>query len=793
MRMKMAFHGAAGTVTGSRHLLTAGDNRILVDAGLLQGLKSLRRKNWEKPGFDPATIDHTLLTHAHIDHSGYLPRLVRQGLASPVHCTEATADLLELMLLDSAKIQEEDARYANRKGFSKHKPALPLYTSADAEEAMKLRRPAGYDQWVHLGERIRARFLNAGHILGSSLIEVRIDAGEREIRIVFSGDLGRYDMPLHPDPTPLPPCDVLVIESTYGDRRHERTDLREQLRRPIRRTVQRKGVVLIPAFAVGRTQLIILLLRDLINDGDLPDVPIHIDSPMAVDATRIYSRHLDHENLDPEVFEDGRARLFPRNVHVHRTVQESKDLNRMPGPRIIISASGMMTAGRVLHHLKNRLGDPRNLVLLVGYQAAGTRGRRLQEGARSLRIHGVDVPLEAEFENIHGLSAHADRDELLRWVRSAPEPPRLAFITHGEPDSANALAETLQREVGARTFVPEMHQEFEVDTLLGRAPRRIAQTSFPRREKAPLPHRAEPLPGSSPKPAGEEPEADSRIRALTRNPSYLRADRDPSLLQRDDMRAARLMLEYMKPELALNEHGIQSTIVVFGGTRIIEPEAARRRLEKARAEAKKRPDDRDAARRLAIAERILAKSRYYDVAREFAVIVSKASQNDDRCEYVIMTGGGPGVMEAANRGAFDAGAKSVGLNITLPHEQFPNPYITPDLCFQFRYFALRKLHFLMRAKALVAFPGGFGTLDELFETLTLLQTRTTPPIPVVLVGKEFWTKAFDAEYLAAEGVIAPEDLNLFTIAETAQEIWERISRWWEDAAEEPARSPSGEA
>jgi len=788
----MAFHGAAGTVTGSRHLLTVSDTRILIDAGLLQGLKSLRQANWDKPGFEPSAIDRTLLTHAHIDHSGYLPRLVRQGLRSPVHCTEATADLLEIMLLDSARIQEEDAEYANRKGFSKHKPALPLYTTEDAEKALKLRRPVGYDQWLDLGDGIRARFLNAGHILGSSSVELRLGRGGREVRIVYSGDVGRYDVPLHPDPSPLPRCDVLVIESTYGNRSHKPVDLREQLRQPIRRALQRGGVVVIPSFAVGRAQVVTLLLRELINRGELPDVPIHIDSPMAIDATRLYSKYLDAENLDPDVLADGRERLFPRNVHISRTVEDSKNVCGLPGPRIIISSSGMLTGGRILHHLKDRLSDHRNLVLLVGHQAEATRGRRLQEGARTIKIHGREVAVEAEVGGIDGLSGHADREELLRWVKTAPEAPRLVFITHGEPESANTLAEALQLKLGLRTYVPEIHQEFEVDTLLGLVPGHVERVPIARRTAPRATGRIEPLPVSKPKAPQDEPAVETKIRALIQNPAYRRADQDVALLQRDEMRSARLQLEYLKPELALNEHGIHSTIVVFGGTRIVEPEAAKRQLQEARQAAAKAPKDHGAARQVAVAERVLAKSHYYEVAREFGRVASRAGQRDDRGEFVVVTGGGPGIMEAANRGAHEVGARTIGLNITLPTEQFPNPYITPDLCFQFRYFALRKLHFLMRAKALVVFPGGYGTFDELFETLTLLQTRITPPIPVVLVGKEFWSHAFDANYLVAEGVIAPEDVELFVFAETAEEIWNHILRWWEERGEESFQALAGE-
>jgi uncharacterized protein (TIGR00730 family) len=299
--------------------------------------------------------------------------------------------------------------------------------------------------------------------------------------------------------------------------------------------------------------------------------------------------------------------------------------------------------------------------------------------------------------------------------------------------------------------------------------------------------RIEPLPDWFPKPAEDDPQAGERIQALLSSSSYIRADQDVHFLERNELRPSRLAFDYLKTELILQKHSVESTIVVFGGTRILEPAAARRRLKDARRALEEAPQDPERKRRVAIAERVAAKSPYYDVAREFARIVSSTCQVDGRCEFVIATGGGPGIMEAGNRGAFDVDAKSIGLNITLPHEQFPNPYISPELCFQFRYFGIRKLHFMMRAKALVAFPGGFGTFDELFETLTLVQTQKIKPVPVVLVGEEFWRQACNVEFLAQEGVISPEDVDLFTYAETAQEIWSHINDWHRKNGEEIVR------
>ncbi|PJA76565.1 hypothetical protein CO151_02455 [bacterium CG_4_9_14_3_um_filter_65_15] len=464
--MRLTFHGAAGTVTGSRHLLETGDQRVLVDCGLFQGLKSLRRLNWETPGFEPGFLDRVVLTHAHIDHTGFVPRLMQYGFRGPIHCTEPTAELLELMLMDSAHLQEEDAAWANKKGFSKHHPAEPLYTSLDALHALKLVRPEPYRKWLDLGPGLRMKYHNSGHILGAAFVEFRVredgaagvNPGEKTI--VFSGDVGRYAVPLHVDPEPMPACDVLVIESTYGNRLHDHEPVQEQIGEDFRRTVHKRGVVLIPSFAVGRTQLVGLILRHLMSDGELAEVPIHIDSPMAIDATLIYSRHLYDQNLDEDITADGRNRLFPRKVHLHRTVHESKQLNHLPGPRVIIAASGMMTGGRILHHLVRRLSDPHNLVLLSGYQAVGTRGRSLQDGADHLRIHGQDVPVKAQVGTIQGLSSHADRDELMRWVASAPEPPRRIFVVHGEPEQATHLAGLLEQATGAAVTVPVLKESF---------------------------------------------------------------------------------------------------------------------------------------------------------------------------------------------------------------------------------------------------------------------------------------------------------------------------------------------
>lgn len=466
MPLSISFHGAAGTVTGSKYLVRAGNSRVLIDCGMFQGLKALRLLNWEGAGFRPDEPSAILLTHSHLDHIGYLPRLVAHGYRGPIYCTPATAEMARILLLDAAKIQEEDAAYANKKGFSKHKPALPLYTVKDALRALQQFKTVPYHKPFAREGGITAKFLNAGHILGSSVIQLDIEQPEGKARMVFSGDLGRYHQPLHTDPEPLPECDALILESTYGDRDHDHEPLAAQIQRAFAEVIKRKGTILIPSFAVARAQLVTLILRELIETGRFPEIPIHVDSPMASDVTGVYNRYLESEYLDRDIPHTSPKTLFPRNVRFHRTVEDSKKLNNMPGPRIIISASGMLTGGRVLHHLQRLAPDRRNLLVLVGYQAVGTRGRALLEGAKTVRMYGMDIPVNADVTVLNGLSAHADRGELLRWVGTAPKPPSTVFVTHGEEDSAAALAEQVKSRFGAKTITPKMGEEFDLTHLL---------------------------------------------------------------------------------------------------------------------------------------------------------------------------------------------------------------------------------------------------------------------------------------------------------------------------------------
>jgi len=458
MTLSLTFHGGAETVTGSRFLVQSDGLQVLVDCGLFQGLKELRLLNWAEPAFDPRKLDAVFLTHAHIDHSGYLPRLARLGYRGPIFCTEATLDLVKILLMDAAKLQEEDAEYANRKGFSKHRPALPLFDEADALTALDLMQPVDFGEVVRV-EQLRGTFHQAGHILGSAFLMVEAPADGGAERIVFSGDLGRVNQSLHLDPDPLPECETLVLESTYGDRLHETKSLADQIAAPFRKVLARGGTILIPAFAVARAQTVTLLLRQMMEDGRLPHVPVHIDSPMAANVTSTYQRYLGTDELNE--LPGGKGGIFPPGTRLHRSVEDSKALNDLPGPRIIVSSSGMLTGGRVLHHLQRLLPEKRNMVVLVGYQPAGTRGRALMDGARTVRMLGHDVPANAEVLVVNGFSAHADRDGLVEWVETAPEAPRDVFLVHGEHGALEELERVLEKK-RVRVTVPKRGERYEL-------------------------------------------------------------------------------------------------------------------------------------------------------------------------------------------------------------------------------------------------------------------------------------------------------------------------------------------
>jgi metallo-beta-lactamase family protein len=445
-KLTVTFLGAAGTVTGSKYLVATPRARVLIDCGLFQGLKELRLRNWRPLPVDVASLDAVVLTHAHIDHSGCLPLIVKQGFEGPVYCTPATQALCRIMLPDAGHLQEEDARYANRKGYSKHHPALPLYTVEDAKKSLERLKSLELDRNVRIAPGIALRFRRAGHLLGAASIELEIDGR----RLVFSGDVGRPNDPLMHAPRSPDHADYLIVESTYGNRRHADEDPAEQLAEVVRRTVARGGVLLIPSFAVGRAQTLLHLLALARAEARIPtDVPIYLNSPMAIDTTQLFQEFAGEHRLTPE--QCRAMREVATNVV---TVDDSKRLNERRGPMIVIAGSGMATGGRIVHHLKQFAGDPRNTILLSGFQAAGTRGAALAAGARELKIHGALWPIRAEVEQISGLSAHADYEELIRWVAPLPRRPGRVFVTHGEPAAAAAFAEHLHKAFGWRAEVP---------------------------------------------------------------------------------------------------------------------------------------------------------------------------------------------------------------------------------------------------------------------------------------------------------------------------------------------------
>jgi metallo-beta-lactamase family protein len=448
----LTFLGAAGTVTGSKHLLDLGDHRVLIDCGLFQGLKELRLRNWAALPIDAAKIDAVVLTHAHLDHCGYLPRLVAQGFKGRIFCTPGTRDLCTLVLPDSAKIQEEDARRANRKGYTKHAPALPLYTSLDAARTLTRLQPVGYERPVPVVPDLDVEFINAGHLLGSAY--ARMHVGGRTI--LFGGDLGRYSRPVLPDPRPVSAADILMVESTYGDRMHPKDDDGAALAATVNATKARGGKLIVPSFAIGRTEEVIYWIKRLEDQKRIPVLPVYIDSPMASGALQFYAERIDE--LDPEMNHGNAGQrqvsaFYTTRMTIVDTVEQSKAVMASPAPAIVIAASGMATGGRVLHHLVAALPDPRNTVMFVGFQAAGTRGRLLCDGAKQIKMLGQDVSVAAKIERLDSMSAHADATEIMRWLKNFMQPPQMTFIVHGEPPAAQALEERIRAELKWPTHV----------------------------------------------------------------------------------------------------------------------------------------------------------------------------------------------------------------------------------------------------------------------------------------------------------------------------------------------------
>ncbi len=463
----LSFWGGVGTVTGSKYLIETERARVLIDCGLFQGFKELRERNWQEPPFDPHAVNAVLITHAHIDHTGYLPRMVRQGFQGPVYCSRGTADLLKILLPDAGRLQEEDADYRNRHKLTKHAPALPLYSEEDALAALKLIKALpNTGEAVEVARGVRAGFRIAGHILGSSLVLVEIDkAGADSVgrHVLFSGDLGHYDQPIIHDPVAPPGCDYLLVESTYGDRLHDPENPRDALARIINDAAKRDSPVLIPAFAVGRTQEIIYLIRELEEEKVIPVVPVYVDSPMAAATTIAYGNRKEEQDEDyASVLSKQQHPLRTHSMITASSRADSKNLNSAQGVRVIISASGMMTGGRVLHHALRLVPDREATIVFVGYQAAGTLGRRIQDGEREVKVMGQWLPVRCRIARIGGFSAHADWSEILRWLEGMPAAPRRTFLTHGEPHAATAMGAHIKERFGWTVEVPIYGERFEL-------------------------------------------------------------------------------------------------------------------------------------------------------------------------------------------------------------------------------------------------------------------------------------------------------------------------------------------
>lgn len=458
---KLSFLGAAKTVTGSQYLVEAAGRRLLVDCGMFQGEKALRQRNWAEPAVEPRTIDALVLTHTHLDHIGRLPRLVKQGFAGPIYCTPATRELAEVLLLDAAHLQEEDAAYLNRKGLTKHEPALPLFEAADVEAALGHFQPLPLGTVRDVCGVFEFEYREAGHLLGAASVDLRVRENGATTRVLFSGDVGRFDAVLARDPEPAPEADYILIESTYGNRSHAAVPVLDQLEGVLKRTFARGGVLLIPAFAVGRAQQMVWLMDELVTQGRIRPFPIHVDSPMAIDATRIYAAHPEGSKASLNNI-GGRSLLHGKWVHLHRSRGESEALNELKGPAVIISSSGMLSGGRILHHCRVRLPHPENTLLITGYQAVGTLGRALLDGAHVVRIHKGEVAVLAEIRDLKGLSGHADAGELMRWLSGVRRAPRGVFVTHGEEEAALALAARIERERGFSAHVPSHGETVEL-------------------------------------------------------------------------------------------------------------------------------------------------------------------------------------------------------------------------------------------------------------------------------------------------------------------------------------------
>ncbi len=685
--MELSFLGAAGTVTGSRTLVSGAGGRVLVDCGMFQGYKALRERNWGPLPLRGHEVDAVLLTHAHLDHSGWVPALVSGGFRGPIYCTPGTADLLAVLLTDSGRIQEEDAAYANRKGYARHDPALPLYTEADAERALRQLVRVPWGEEVEIAG-FRATWSPVGHILGASCVRVQ----DADTSVLFSGDVGRQrDLVMKPPAPPLQ-AEHLVLESTYGGRLHDDHDLMDALEPVVRRTVDRGGVLLVPSFAVGRAQAVLWALHRLREAGRIPDVPVVLDSPMAVDATELYLRHSGSLRLDP-----GDVSAMCRASRFVQTQQESQALNRQPGPFVLVSASGMLTGGRVLHHLAARAPHRENTLLFVGYQSPGTRGGRILAGERELKIHGRYVEVACEVTSIDGFSAHADQGELIEWLRGFDKPPRATWLNHGEPESADALRVRIQEALGWDVRVATEGRTLQLP---------LGAESLPpaQRRRAPAPWAA--------------------LDARAQGP-------------------LRYVLEHAAIESALAEERVQDVLLVLGAPGVAAGEGG--------------------ADSVGLSSRSLpawAWARAADIGR---IVAAEAPG------LVLATVEATGVAESARLAA----QAHRGRTLYLGPEASPPPRgVDASLSLQASDRALGAQVLEGRVRAVVALPGGVETLAVLLDLLD--RPRPAGPLPVVLVGADWWDDVLDLDPLGAAALDATGSGRIFRVGDS-RSAWEALA------------------
>ncbi|MCM2369848.1 TIGR00730 family Rossman fold protein [Aporhodopirellula aestuarii] len=739
--MKLTFLGANRNVTGSRYCLEANGKRVMVDYGLVQERDHLSR-NWETCPNGADSLHALVVTHAHIDHIGLIPKLVADGFRGKILASRPTVALADVMLKDSAKIQAEDAKYKQRRhrkeGRTGPHPPSALYTAKDVEKALQLFRGVDYRVPTEIAPGIIVTWHDAGHILGSASLEVLVREAGRERTIIFSGDLGQHDKPLIHDPTYFRHADYVVMESTYGDRDHEAFgNVEEQLEVIVNQTIKRGGNVVIPVFAVERAQEMMYFLSRLVHKNRIPEVPVFLDSPMAYDVTNIFRRFtswLDDETV--RAIETDEPPLHFPGLSLTRTVDESKSINHCKQPCIIMAPAGMCNAGRIKHHLRSNISRPESTILFVGFQAVGTLGRRLVDGEKEVRIHGREYRVGARIEQVFGMSGHADRTGLLQWLNHFEQPPRKVFLTHGEEHAAIALKKSIETRFGFDVSIPEYGTEHEFNdegpTLVdGSRPNAVSLSRRPTSTAIDVETNGEAI---------VEPVSVNEIfSASPEDPDLEFLDsstrRPVSFLHEDPWRVLRIQSDLIQGIEVMTRalEGRRRAVAVFGSARLPESDPS------------------------------------YQLAHQTCQLLGERG-------IAIITGGGPGIMEAGNRGARDAGSPSIGLNIELPHEQTLNPYC--DTSYTCRYFFVRKMMFAKYSGGFLIFPGGFGTFDEFFESLTLIQTKKLAQFPVGLVGSEFWGPLVDwlRNVVREKGCIDDSDLQQFKVMDDPHQICEWLDQ-----------------